>query len=129
MKKFNKNKPILLIYPTMITEAPSVLAMVGAAFKESGYQICPIVNTFKDPKEVKDYVSKAKELDSEIAAISMLTFQVLKTYEIIQALKDIGLYVVVGGPHASDRPEEVVKYGADLVVRNEGEETIGDATK
>ena len=53
----------------------------------------------------------------------------IKTYDLIKSYKDLGYTVIVGGPHATTRPEEVVQSGADIVVRNEGEETLRELCK
>lgn len=117
-------KNILLVYPTQITEAPMVLAMLGAVLKREGYQVYTCVNTFRKPLEVSDFVDRAKEVRADWVGISMLTFEVLKTYQIVQALKREGFRVVLGGPHPTDCPEEGLEAGADAVVCGEGEEAI-----
>lgn len=114
----------LLIYPTMITEAPTNLALISAVLRDEGFDSDIIVNTFKRPLEVQDFVDFAKEKGSTIAFITMMTFDVLRVYEIAKALKRAGLEVVLGGCHPTDCPEEGIKNGADIVVRNEAEMTI-----
>lgn len=115
---------ILLVYPTQITEAPMVLAMLGAVLKREGHRVYTCVNTFRKPLEVSDFVDKAKEVKADWVGISMLTFEVLKSYQIVQSLKREGFKVVLGGPHPTDCPEEGLEYGADAVVCGEGEEAI-----
>jgi anaerobic magnesium-protoporphyrin IX monomethyl ester cyclase len=114
----------LLVYPTMVTEAPMVLGMLSAVLKEEGWETDSIVNTFKQPLKVEDFVKKAWEYEADIVGISMITFDVLFTYQIIGALKEAGFKVAVGGAHPTDCPEEVMSAGADIVVVGEGEESL-----
>ena len=114
----------LLIYPTMLNEAPMTLGMLAPILKEAGYKVSALVNTFRKPLEVEDFVEKAREVNAKIVGISMITFEVLKTHRIIKELKDDGFTIVVGGAHPTDCPEEMIEAGADIVVRNEGENTL-----
>ncbi len=117
---------VLLIYPTLISEAPITLAMLASVMQKEGFTVSALVNTFRRPLGINDYVSAAKEFGADVVGIRMLTYNVLNTYKIINALKREGLTVLVGGPHATDRPEEVINYGADIVIRNEGEDILRD---
>jgi len=47
-----------------------------------------------------------------------------ETLRVVRLAKEAGARVVVGGLHASLRPEEVIKGGADFVVVGEGEKTM-----
>jgi radical SAM superfamily enzyme YgiQ (UPF0313 family) len=105
------------------------LAMLAAVLKEEGFSVNTAVNTFRKPLSIEDFVSAAKKCNANIVGISMLTFQVLFVYELIRALKKEGFKVVVGGSHATDCPEELVRNGADIVVRNEGEVTLRELCK
>ena len=122
--RYSNNCSILLINPTIISEIPSNLAILGAIFKENGFQVFTSINTFSSYKKVSDFVCEAKKCNAQIVGISMMTFQVLKTYDLVRELKKEGMIVVVGGPHPSDCPEECLQNGCDIVVRNEGEETL-----
>ena len=54
---FNKkNKNFLLIYPTMVSEAPITLAMLGAILKRENFNVYTLVNTFKKPLKVESFV-------------------------------------------------------------------------
>ena len=117
-------KNFLFIYPTLLTEAPMTTGLLSAIVKQEGWNTHSIVNTFRNPLTIDDFVNKAKEVRADIVGITMMTFEVLFVYKLIRALKDNGFFVIVGGSHPTDLPEEVVNAGADIVVRNEGEETI-----
>ena len=114
----------LLIYPTLITEAPITLAMLAPILTKNGFSVSAQVNTFKKPLNIEDFVKKAKETKADIVGISMLTFNVLFVYELIRALKKEGIFVIVGGAHPTDCPEEVIEAGADIAVMREGETTL-----
>ena len=117
-------KTVLLIYPTIVGEIVNSLAQLASVFKEEGYKVHAQINTFKKQLTNGDFLEKAREVRPDIVAISTLTFEILNTYKLIKMFKDEGYIVIVGGPHATNRPEEVVKAGADIVIRNEGEETV-----
>lgn len=119
-------KNLFLIYPTMVGEAPINLGFLSKVAKEEGWNVTICVNTFKKSLEVADFVNQAKAFNTKVAGISMLTFEVLKTYEIIKALKKEGITVIVGGPHPTDKSEECIEHGADVVVVGEGEEVLRD---
>ena len=114
----------LLIYPNQINEAPMTLAMLGAVLKQEGFRVHTCVNTYDRPLQVEDFVKRAVNVRADYVGISMLTFQVLFVYEIVQALKRKGFKVILGGPHPTDCPLEGIRAGADIVILGEGEETL-----
>jgi len=116
------NKNVLLISPTLITETPMTLAMLAPIFQEKGFKVKAAVNTFKKPLTIEDFVTKAEGCD--MIGISMLTFEILFVHRLIKALKQAGKFVIVGGPHPTDCPEEMIKAGADVVVVGEGEDVL-----
>lgn len=118
------DKKILFIYPTPITEAYVHLAGLASLVKTLGYKADLIQNTFKKPLQPKDFADYAKEKGCSIACIEMLTIDVLFVYEIVKALKEAGMLVMMIGPHPTDCPEECLEYGADIVIRNEVEGTL-----
>ena len=120
-------KKLLLIYPTLITEAPITLGMLSAVAKNMGWETKAVVNTFKEPLKIEDFVREAEDCD--LVGISIITFEVLFVYEIIKALKKRGKIVIVGGAHATDKSEECIKSGADIVIVGEGESVLEDVLK
>lgn len=119
-------KNFLLIYPTQVTEAPMTLAMLGAVLKQEGWKVHTLVNTFKKPLTLVDFVRKAKEVRADFVGISMITFDVLAVYEIVRTLKTFGFKVIMGGAHPTVCPQECIEAGADCVVIGEGEESLRD---
>ena len=120
----DSQRNILFIYTGMVTEAPMTLGMLGAAAKQEGWEAHAMVNTFKKPLAVEDYVDKAHEVKADLVGITMLTFNALETYKVVLGLKEAGFTVVMGGPHPTDNPQECIDHGADIVVRGEGEYPI-----
>jgi anaerobic magnesium-protoporphyrin IX monomethyl ester cyclase len=118
-----KEKNFLLVYPTMVTEAPMTLAMLGAVLKQEGFNVSTQVNLFSRPLKVEDFVKKAKEVRADYVGISMITFKVLFVYEIAMALREAGFIVIIGGAHPTVCAEEAAQY-CDIVVRGEGEQTL-----
>jgi len=58
--------------------------------------------------------------DFDLVAISSYTAQIDEAYELSQRYRNLGIPVVVGGPHATALPEEALRY-CDAVVIGEGE--------
>jgi radical SAM superfamily enzyme YgiQ (UPF0313 family) len=98
--------------------------MLASVLRKEGFEVKTAVNTFKKPLTVKDYAAIAKEWGATHVGISMYTLQVLEAYEIVKAMKELGVTVVLGGAHPSSHPVEGIENGADIVVRGEGEETL-----
>jgi anaerobic magnesium-protoporphyrin IX monomethyl ester cyclase len=113
---------ILFIYPTMVTEVPMTLAGLSAIAKHKGWETKAVVNTFKRTLTTAEFVNEAISYKADIVAISMITFDVLFTYELIRKLRKAKLYVIVGGAHPTDCPEECLEAGANCVIVGEGEE-------
>jgi len=120
----NKKYNFLLISPTLISEVPFTLATLANVLKDEGFAVTTLVNTFKKPLLVEDFVQGAKDCEADIVGISVMTFKILFVYDIICALKKEGFLVVVGGSHPTDMPDECIRAGADIVVRNEGEDSL-----
>ena len=107
-----------------MSEIPHSLAMISGVLREFDYEVKVVINTFRKPLTNDDFLRTAKEFKPDIVGISMLTMQVLKTYELIRSLKELGHTVFVGGTHATACAVETITHGADIAIRNEGEETL-----
>lgn len=114
----------LLVYPSAMSEMPHSLAMITAVFKRNGYDVRVEENTFKVHLGNDHFMQVAREYKPDVVGISMLTMQVLKTYDLIKRLKKENFFVIVGGTHVTTCDKEAIEHGADIVVRNEGEETL-----
>jgi|TARA_Y100000296_G_scaffold40071_1_gene46244 magnesium-protoporphyrin IX monomethyl ester (oxidative) cyclase len=123
--KNNTNFRFLLIYPLTVGEIPRALSMLAGVLRKHGFEVKTAVNTFKKPLNVSDYVRIAKEWRATHVGLSMYTLQVLKSYEIMKAIKEeLGIPIILGGAHPSSEPVEGINWGADIIVRGEGEDTL-----
>lgn len=120
---------VLLLYPSPISEIPHSLAILAAVIKDEGHEVEVAVSTFRKPLSNDDFLGIAELCRPDVVGISMITIEVLKVYELIKTFKRRGYEVWVGGSHATVCPEEVISHGADIVIRNEGEETIRELLK
>jgi radical SAM superfamily enzyme YgiQ (UPF0313 family) len=79
--------------------------------------------------EVRIYVESLAEVDwddvlaSDLVGISTTTSTTVRGYRYAQRVRDMGIPVVMGGPHVTFLADEAMDF-CDYVVRNEGEETI-----
>ncbi len=116
----------LLLYPSSMSEMPHSLAMIAAIFKENGYEVRIEESTFKQPLSNDYFMEVAREYQPDIIGISMLTMQILKVYDLVKRLKKANFLVIAGGTHVTTCDREAVEHGVDIVLRNEGEETLRD---
>ena len=63
-------------------------------------------------ENVEEFVPKKADL----VAVSVMTIQANRSYEICSIYKKMGIPVIAGGIHASMLPEEVLKYATSVVV-------------
>ncbi len=61
----------------------------------------------------------------DIVSVSVLTNNCREAYRVVRAAKASGASVIVGGPHCTLLPEEALRFGADAVVRGEGDVIFG----
>ena len=61
----------------------------------------------------------------DIVCVSALTNNVIEAYRVARQAKDRGATAVLGGPHPTLLPEEAIRFGADAVVRGDGDTIIG----
>lgn len=105
------------------------LPQLGAILKKAGHEVKIFSETIRPISEriIKDL------MESDIVGFSVLTSTAPRAYELSQKIKllakKIGkkIKIIMGGPHATVCPEEPFLFGADLVVRHEGEEVINEA--
>ena len=93
------------------------LGMLAEIAGQENWETETIINTFKRPLQIKDFVDRTRNAD--LVGISMMTFEILRVHKIIKALKQAGKFVIVGGAHPTDEPEECIEAGADVNARND----------
>ncbi len=120
------SKKILLVFPNPISEMPIGFAYIAGIFKQKGYKVRAVVNTFSHFLQWNDLVRLAKDYQPSIVGFNIGTFRLLGVYKTIRKMKDLGVTVIAGGAHVTTCAEEVIENGVDIAVRNEGEETISE---
>ena len=116
----------MLVYPqknTLLFGVPLGLAYIGAALRDSGYDVSIVDMRYQDEETL---FSKLKELSPGIlgfyASSEIAPYVVSLANRVRGKFKDITL--VVGGPHATLEPHYFLKSDMDIVVKGEGELTI-----
>lgn len=117
----------LLIYPTPISVMPYGILYIADVFKRKNFETKLVVNTFKKPYSTDDIVGVTANFRPDIIGLSFATLDILNVYGLINRLKEKSDAIIIcGGPHPSSRPDEVLKYNADVVVKGEGELTVNE---
>lgn len=119
-------KKAVLVFPRPISEMPNGFAYLNTVLKAKGYETKAIVNTFKHYYTDEDIIHEIQEFEPDVVGFNLGTLSLLSTYELIKKVKDLGFFIIAGGPHATTRPEEVLRNRVDIVVRNEGEVTLAE---
>lgn len=121
------NPPVNPKYGTLSYYPPLGLLYIASLLKEKGHEVFFIDadNQGLSYEEIRDMVNQTK---SEIIGITSLTSQLMEVYELSKHLKESRneLSIIVGGPHPSALPIDVLrecKY-IDAVVIGEGEYTF-----
>lgn len=120
----------VLVNPVQLVNPPIGLLYVAASLESKGYDVrvrelpSPfIVDYERSLHALIQYLNEAKPA---MIGITCMAAQRSEVATIVKAVKDHGICskVVVGGVHASFMPEEVMRWGTDYAVTDEGEETI-----
>lgn len=117
---------VLLIYPRWNYptfgewQEPLGLLSVGAALKSAGHGVRLVDLSVEDISAVDQAV-----LDCDLAGITAQTALYGRACQVLDRIKQTrpDLPVILGGPHATVRPEEALSRGFDAVVIGEGEHT------
>lgn len=123
---------IILIYPRWNYptfgewQEPLGLMCVGAALKKAGHEVRLVDLTIDDIAKVDPAIA-----DADWAGMSAPTALYGRTCQALSRIKAIRpeLPVVLGGPHATVLPAEVLARGFDVVVLGEGEHTAVELTQ
>ncbi len=118
---------IMLVFPNPLGTIPSGLTYVAKRFRRNGWDVRLHINTFdhfRTPGQIRREIIDPWSPD--VVGLSYATFGVLAIYDLQRQLVEAGYDVIAGGPHPTSRPEEVLRGGAQLAFRGEGELCIDD---
>lgn len=99
--------------------------------KTNRYSIAALLGAIEDLQIDIEMIDEAKVIDDNyivsddtVIALSFMSPEAKKNVRLIQKLSSAGRRVIVGGPHASAKPREMLKAGAYAVFVGEGEENL-----
>ena len=143
MSNKNDKMKVLLIYP--VFNLKKTYGILKSYVYKSiplglGYMIGKLLNEKIDVDFIDEQIETidfdnveklVKEKQIRIIGISVLTRTIARAYKISRELKRRipDIVIVFGGVHATILPYEPFKYGADFVIRGEGEEVFTDFVK
>ena len=116
----------VLLFPNPISMIPNGFMYVVKRFRTNGFDTAVQINSFAAYKTMDDYYDYVVAQKPDVVGLSYATLNVLDIYVLQKRLRAAGYLVVAGGDHATICSEEVLRNGADLVVRGEGELAIDD---
>jgi len=99
-------------------------ALAGAIDCNQELDAIPIIPAPTSEETLRQTARMLESHDRVAVALSVMTCQMDGTARLIRCLRDAGgerLIILAGGPHATGRPEEVLRAGADIVFRGEAE--------
>jgi len=112
----------LLIFPTPVSVMPYGILYIADVFRRKQFKTRLLVNTFKIPYSHDEFIKIVKEEQPDVVCLSFATLNLISIYKLIDGIKKaIPAIVICGGPHPSSRPDEVIEYKSDIVVKGEGE--------
>ncbi len=120
---------ILLVYPPYNIEPnpPLGLAYLAATLEKAGHDVKIIDMTPLNMKVEEDILQEINLFQPAIVGISFMTPLVKKAEKIASIVKSVSknIFVVVGGPHATNKPAELLENEAiDFVAIGEGEQIL-----
>ncbi len=90
--------------------------ILGTMMKQRGWDVEVIVEEMHE-------IDFDKVESADLVGISTITSTAPRAYVIADRIKEIGIPVIMGGPHVTFLPEEALDH-ADFVIRGEGEEPL-----
>jgi anaerobic magnesium-protoporphyrin IX monomethyl ester cyclase len=90
--------------------------ILGTLMKRRGWDVEIFVEEFRK-------IDYELVRDADLAGISTITPTAPRAYAIADRIREMGIPVIMGGPHVTFLPDEALEH-ADFVVRGEGERTL-----
>jgi len=101
---------------------PMSFSFLGRIAKDEGFEvIIENLNAQYNQKTNKDIVRLIKKEKPDIVGVHIFTNAARYSYELIKVIKSFSKLIIVGGPHATACPEEVLEMGADIAFIGEAE--------
>jgi len=123
---------IALVYPPIPAITTSIAPPVGVAYLASILlkkdAEVHVVSSDAEGLDTSGTIMKILNLSLDVLCLSISTPTVNNSVEIIDRVKLLQskVKIIVGGPHPTLFPEELLNKGADYVVRGEGENTLSE---
>lgn len=122
---------ILLIKPSKFLSykhaPPLGLAYLASCLEKAGHQV-KIIDSFKMESMGDNLAKELKNFNPEVVGISSSTREIYSAYSTANLAKSINpnCLIVLGGPHPTILPKEVMREcnNVDVIVRGEGEVTF-----
>lgn len=113
--------PEYLLHDFMNYPPLGLLAIAAGVHPRHNLQVLDTVN---NEMTIEDIINYVKDRKPDILGISVVTWRLFPMYDISKRVKEISprTKIVVGGPHVTDHPEEVMELGCvDFAVTGFGE--------
>jgi len=111
---------------------PLGLAYLAAVARDIGWDV-RIIDGLAEEPSMDAIAREVRRLSPEVVGLTATTATILDAYEVARVVKENSpeTLVVIGGPHATFMADEILRECPyiDLVVRGEGEETLGEILK
>ncbi|MDP2920949.1 MAG: radical SAM protein [Candidatus Omnitrophota bacterium] len=123
---------IALLYPYTKMSAqgcnpPISLLYIGASLKQSGNDVL-VIDKDHGNLSNPDMLEKLKDYSPDLIGLPIFANTLPQAYELVNQMVSAGFKgrILIGGPHASIRPQEVLEdfSGCDYVLRGEAENSI-----
>jgi len=129
--KQEKSLRVALVQATPISWMPVGMGMIAAVLEEENCEIFPVVNNFKNYRELDELAKEILDVEPDIVGLSFMTYGVRENYYLANLLrKENGNIILIsGGAHPTYLPEESIENGFDFAVMGEGEESSVELVK
>jgi radical SAM superfamily enzyme YgiQ (UPF0313 family) len=107
--------PNLHIFSTFVIPRLGTL-ILGTIMKKRGWQVEVIL-------EENEEIDFENIKSADIVGISTITSTAPRAYSIADKVRELGIPVIMGGPHVTFMPEEALTH-CDFVIRSEGEKAF-----
>jgi len=109
------------------TQPPLGLAYVGAMLRQRRWQVSILdAHAPRARYRPADLIAIARQMRPDFIGLYMMTYFVRRVYQLIAQLRTLRIPIIAGGPHATLLPQEALEHGVDIIVRGEGDLTVGE---